>query len=154
MRLQVRRDWLRSVPSREGRRPELHPSQHPHVNESRRIHRRKAKSCRAVADSASPTHRSPGVLPDTIPFAFPDRRRLRNDYKRRRRRGLEVVAHSTSFTPVESSRTPFAYSRWRYIVGARTLSPVGADKAECWRVEVSLVTSRDTDYFSRSSHKQ
>ncbi len=34
-----------------------------------------------------------------IPFAFPDRRRLRNGYKRRRRRGPEGVARSTSFTP-------------------------------------------------------
>jgi len=73
--------------------------------------------------------RLPDILPDKNPFAFPDRRRLRNGHKRRRRRGPEGVARSTSLTPIESSGPRLAHSRWR----ARILFPVGASRAECWR---------------------
>ena len=86
------------------------------------------KSCCAVAALAHPTHLSPGVLPDTIPFAFPDCRRFRDDYKRRWRRGPEGVAYSTSF--LHPSSLPERFPRWRCTVGARIPSPVGADKAE------------------------
>ncbi len=71
----------------------------------------------------------PDVLPDENPFAFQTVGRLRNDYKRRRRRGPEGVAHSPSFTPIESSGPPPAHSRWR----ARIPFPVSASRAECWR---------------------
>ncbi len=43
--------------------------------------------------------------------AFPDRGRLRNGSKRRRRRRPEVVAHSTSFTPIKVlQRAPRAFA--------------------------------------------
>ena len=71
----------------------------------------------------------PDVLPDENPFAFRTVGRLRNDYKRRRRRGPEGVAHSAWFTPTESSGPPPAHSRWR----ARIPFPVGASRAECRR---------------------
>ena len=45
---------------------------------------------------------SPEVLPAENPFALPEWGCLRNDCKRRRRRRPEGVAHSTSFTPIES----------------------------------------------------
>jgi hypothetical protein len=39
--------------------------------------------------------------------------------------GRKASPYSTSFTPIESSRTPPAHSRWRCIFGARILSLVG-----------------------------
>jgi len=73
----------------------------------------------AIVDSADLTSLSPGVLLEEIPFTIPERSRLRNDQKRRRRRTPEGVAHSTSLTPIDSSRTPPAHLRWRYIFGTR-----------------------------------
>lgn len=73
----------------------------------------KAKSCHVHDCNCrlSRLDQAPDVLPDEIPFAFLDRGRLRNDYKRRRRQRPEGVAHSTSFTPIGSSQTHPAHSR-------------------------------------------
>jgi hypothetical protein len=80
-----------------------------------------------ITDSADSAHRSPDVLLNEIPFAFSHRGRLRNDYKRRRRRRPRGVAHSTLFTPtpIKSSETRPAHSRWICIFGARAPFPVG-----------------------------
>jgi hypothetical protein len=77
-------------------------------------------------DSADPTPSFGRCLPGTNPFAFRTVCRFRDDYKRRRRRGPEGVAHSTWFIPTESSGPPPADLRWR----ARIPFPVGV---ECWR---------------------
>ena len=75
------------------------------------------------------THVFPMFCRTRTPFAFRTVCRLRHDYKQRRRRGLEGIGHSTSFTPIESSGPPPAHSRWR----ARIPFPVRAGRAECWR---------------------
>jgi hypothetical protein len=61
----------------------------------------------AIADLAvsGSTHRSPDVLPGEIPFAFPDWSSLRILMTTNGAGDgvTEGVAHSTSFTPIESS---------------------------------------------------